>query len=171
MGRRRLSGDASRETQTELDRIAQEPGREMMRKLFSLAIALVRCPDHGLAEARHCVDRPSDRTYCPASAGPSTRRPPIPQAFVNQYCVTCHNQQLKTAGLMLDTMDTAHVATQRGDLGKGRPEDQDGHDAAERRAAARRAPSLDAFAVGARSASRSCRSAGRQSRARPRCTG
>ena len=33
-----------------------------------------------------------------------------PRAFVNQYCVTCHNQKLKTAGLTLDTMDIAHVA-------------------------------------------------------------
>src|SRR6267154_3154982 len=31
------------------------------------------------------------------------------QPFVNQYCVTCHNQRLKTAGLTLDTLDIAHV--------------------------------------------------------------
>ncbi len=29
--------------------------------------------------------------------------------FVNQYCVTCHNQRLKTAGLMLDTLDLAKI--------------------------------------------------------------
>ena len=29
--------------------------------------------------------------------------------FVNQYCVTCHNQRLKTAGLMLDTLDPAKI--------------------------------------------------------------
>ena len=29
--------------------------------------------------------------------------------FVNQYCVTCHNQRLKTAGLTLDTLDLAKV--------------------------------------------------------------
>jgi cytochrome c551/c552 len=32
------------------------------------------------------------------------------RALLNQYCVTCHNQKLKTAGLELDKMDTAHVA-------------------------------------------------------------
>src|SRR5579863_5683464 len=32
------------------------------------------------------------------------------RALLNQYCVTCHNQKLKTAGLELDQMDTAHVA-------------------------------------------------------------
>ena len=28
-----------------------------------------------------------------------------PRAFLDTYCVTCHNQKLKTAGLMLDTVD------------------------------------------------------------------
>ncbi len=31
------------------------------------------------------------------------------KAFVRQYCVTCHNQRAKTAGLLLDTMDLDHV--------------------------------------------------------------
>jgi cytochrome c551/c552 len=32
------------------------------------------------------------------------------RALLNQYCVTCHNEKLKTAGLELDKLDTAHVA-------------------------------------------------------------
>jgi cytochrome c551/c552 len=35
-----------------------------------------------------------------------------PRAFLDQYCVTCHNQQLKTAGLMLDALDVDRVAGQ-----------------------------------------------------------
>src|ERR1700733_4223644 len=31
------------------------------------------------------------------------------RALLNQYCVTCHNQKLKTGGLELDKLDTAHV--------------------------------------------------------------
>ncbi|PYS50263.1 MAG: hypothetical protein DMG13_21415 [Acidobacteria bacterium] len=31
------------------------------------------------------------------------------RAFLNQYCVVCHNERAKTAGLMLDKMDVAHV--------------------------------------------------------------
>jgi cytochrome c551/c552 len=31
------------------------------------------------------------------------------RALLDQYCVTCHNQKLKTAGLTLDTMDPTHV--------------------------------------------------------------
>src|SRR5262249_54286990 len=29
--------------------------------------------------------------------------------FLNQYCVTCHNEKTKTAGLMLDKIDLEHV--------------------------------------------------------------
>ena len=32
------------------------------------------------------------------------------RVLLNQYCVTCHNQKLKTGGLELDKLDTAHVA-------------------------------------------------------------
>jgi mono/diheme cytochrome c family protein len=31
------------------------------------------------------------------------------RALVSKYCVTCHNERLKTAGLMLDTADAEHV--------------------------------------------------------------
>jgi hypothetical protein len=34
--------------------------------------------------------------------------PPKP-ALLAQYCITCHNQRLKTAGLMLDSVDFEHV--------------------------------------------------------------
>jgi hypothetical protein len=32
------------------------------------------------------------------------------QALLNQYCVTCHNQRAKTAGVMFDTMDLSNVS-------------------------------------------------------------
>src|SRR6476619_3710237 len=35
--------------------------------------------------------------------------PPQKPALLNQYCITCHNQRLKTAGLLLDSMDLDHV--------------------------------------------------------------
>jgi mono/diheme cytochrome c family protein len=31
------------------------------------------------------------------------------QALLNQYCITCHNQKLKTGGLELDKLDLAHA--------------------------------------------------------------
>ncbi len=39
----------------------------------------------------------------PASVSPQ-------RALLNRYCVTCHNERTKTAGLTLDTLDVANVA-------------------------------------------------------------
>ncbi len=36
-------------------------------------------------------------------------QPAAERALLDQYCVTCHNQKLKTAGLTLDNADVAHV--------------------------------------------------------------
>ena len=42
------------------------------------------------------------QTSAPGSTGASH------QAVINRYCVTCHNERLKTAGLMLDAADIEH---------------------------------------------------------------
>ncbi len=42
------------------------------------------------------------------TARPQTKSPE--QALLEQYCVTCHNQKMKTAGLMLDKLDLSHPA-------------------------------------------------------------
>jgi mono/diheme cytochrome c family protein len=34
-----------------------------------------------------------------------------PQEMVNQYCITCHNERLRTAGLVLDGVDAANAAS------------------------------------------------------------
>ena len=39
----------------------------------------------------------------------ATSAAPLDPALLNQYCVTCHNQRAKTAGLMLDTLDYQHI--------------------------------------------------------------
>src|SRR5262245_62006309 len=45
------------------------------------------------------------------AAGQSAPRqgtvPPGPRGVIDRYCVTCHNERLKTAGLMWDTLDLA----------------------------------------------------------------
>jgi len=44
------------------------------------------------------------------STAPESPTPTTPsKAFVDTYCVTCHNQRAKTAGLFLDTMDVTNV--------------------------------------------------------------
>ena len=47
-------------------------------------------------------------SQAPASSPAAPTDVPI-QPVLNKYCVTCHNGRLKTAGLMLDTMDVSHV--------------------------------------------------------------
>src|SRR5262245_23556559 len=47
----------------------------------------------------------------PRAAGPQSATPPADQrALLNEYCVTCHNEKLKTAGLALDKLDLANPA-------------------------------------------------------------
>ncbi len=48
-------------------------------------------------------------------AGQADRQPAAlaaQRALLDQYCVTCHNQKLKTGGLALDWLDMAHVGDQ-----------------------------------------------------------
>ncbi len=44
---------------------------------------------------------------CAWAQQPSQRVSPE-RALINQYCVTCHNERAKTAGLMLDKLDIEH---------------------------------------------------------------
>ena len=44
----------------------------------------------------------------PTATAASTASPD-PRALLDQYCVTCHNERLKTAGLLLDRSDVGHV--------------------------------------------------------------
>ncbi len=36
---------------------------------------------------------------------------PTQTSALNQYCITCHDEKLKTGGLELDKLDLNHVAT------------------------------------------------------------
>jgi len=44
-----------------------------------------------------------------AQASPTASAPSPQRALLDRYCVTCHNQRLKTGGLTLDAMDVADV--------------------------------------------------------------
>ncbi len=46
-----------------------------------------------------------------ASAQAPASGPTDPRAFLDKYCVTCHNQKLRTAGLTLDSLDVSKPAT------------------------------------------------------------
>jgi cytochrome c551/c552 len=44
------------------------------------------------------------------TAAPQGQLAVTPRAIFDQYCIGCHNERLKTAGLMLDKLDPAHVS-------------------------------------------------------------
>ena len=61
------------------------------------------------------VDRVPERSDCGAVSASGFRRPRFylhyqPRALLDKYCVTCHNDRLKTANLSLQTLDLAKVA-------------------------------------------------------------
>jgi mono/diheme cytochrome c family protein len=43
-----------------------------------------------------------------AAPNPATSLADAPRAVLEKYCVTCHNQRLRTAGFALDTLDATH---------------------------------------------------------------
>lgn len=53
----------------------------------------------------------SSRATVVAAQAPAAQSsaPIAPRALLDTYCVTCHNQRTKTAGLMFDTMDLAQL--------------------------------------------------------------
>jgi mono/diheme cytochrome c family protein len=59
--------------------------------------------------ARQAPARPSTRATTVSQTTPAAAPMAGPRAVLDQYCVTCHNTRLKTAGLALDTLDLARV--------------------------------------------------------------
>jgi mono/diheme cytochrome c family protein len=55
----------------------------------------------GLVQA--ATSRPAPASARVTTTGPATQY----RALLDQYCVTCHNERLKTAGLMLDKLDVS----------------------------------------------------------------
>ena len=47
---------------------------------------------------------------CCGISSPAGLQTATPQTVINTYCVTCHNQRLKTSGLALDTVDVTRPA-------------------------------------------------------------
>jgi mono/diheme cytochrome c family protein len=64
---------------------------------YSMSVALAVLLGGGLAAL--------SRLGAQAPASNAVAAAPTPRVFLDTYCVTCHNQKLKTAGLMLDTVD------------------------------------------------------------------
>ena len=76
---------------------------DAMRRLTSILALLI---GGWIAAAASSVEIRAGQTDQPSTAAAQT-----PQAVFSQYCVTCHNQRLRTAGLALDTLDAARPST------------------------------------------------------------
>src|SRR6266446_8048772 len=68
----------------------------MLRTIMAIVIVLA-----GGSRLQAAWQEASSPNSSPASAH---------RALVNRYCVTCHNEKLKTAGLMLDKIDIENVS-------------------------------------------------------------
>src|SRR5437762_12386684 len=53
-----------------------------------------------------------------AGAGYAVQGPSPQRAVINQYCLGCHNEKLKTGGLVLDNVDLSRVGNQAAVLEK-----------------------------------------------------
>jgi mono/diheme cytochrome c family protein len=75
-----------------------------MKRLFPLIAGWVAITVSGSAQG--VAPRQQSAPTAPAAVAPQN----VPaRAVFDKYCVTCHNQKLKTAGLMLDTLDVTKV--------------------------------------------------------------
>jgi mono/diheme cytochrome c family protein len=78
--------------------------------LFAVAFAAVRAQEpatqrdpHGASASAKALAGPRRSSQIASEGGDD-------QAFVKQYCVTCHNERAKTGGLVLETLDPGGVA-------------------------------------------------------------
>ena len=79
----------------------------MKRTLFALAIVLVAGVRPLHIDAQQ-APAPAPRVPDPGSPIPSSVQP-----VLDQYCVTCHNERLKTGGRMARKMPSANVIGDR----------------------------------------------------------
>src|SRR5205085_12177706 len=106
LGRRRVSRDAPCATEAEFgcsNQEARDCGSSQLMKsparfpAAAVFAAIVGAVTPGAAQAPAAPQQP---------------------ALLQQYCITCHNQRLKTGGLTIDTMDFDHFALDSGSWDK-----------------------------------------------------
>ena len=78
---------------------------------FGTGYLHLKAQSQGPATAQNSAPAPRSQVTA-AQAPPSRPASPAavsPRVVLDKYCVTCHNERLKTAGLLLDKMDVDHV--------------------------------------------------------------
>ena len=100
---------------------------------------MIACGSMALAaaiSATLAADQTSAQTSPRPGTMPAAAQTPA-RELVTTYCVSCHNQRLKTANLMLDRVDAEQVSNSAEDMGKGDRQASEPRDAASGRAASR----------------------------------
>ena len=77
-----------------------------MKKLFSIVVGVLVAAGWGQA-----ISGQASAPRTTAAAAPQRAAAPAAQDLVTRYCVTCHNDRLKTAGLTLQGVDAARPGT------------------------------------------------------------
>ena len=84
------------------------------RSAFGLFVVLTSAWIGAAASSMRAVDQPQQPPAAPTAPVPAVRAASVPteipsrQAILQRYCISCHNQKLKTAGLELDQFDIEH---------------------------------------------------------------
>ena len=78
----------------------------MLSRVIPCGVIVVLAAGYGHAGRLHAAapQAPGAQAATPAAVSPSSS-----QALLTEYCVACHNEKLKTAGLMLDKADLQQV--------------------------------------------------------------
>src|SRR5262245_66207355 len=71
-----------------------------------MSVALVSGQSSQVARQSKPVSNPIAQSQAKSPAAPDAA---TQRALMDQYCVTCHNAKLKTANLLLDQLDLAHL--------------------------------------------------------------
>ena len=78
----------------------------MSRMLTVAAMGLALCAAEPLRVVTvHAAGQVGSRTAATSSQATAANQRPPDRALLDQYCVTCHNERLKTGGLSLDKVD------------------------------------------------------------------
>ncbi len=84
------------------------------RALSTICLAgMALCVGASLGPVRMEAAQPGAQKAAQPGAQTAARPPAPSRALLDRYCVTCHNERLKTGGLMLDTVDLARVEAHR----------------------------------------------------------
>ena len=86
-----------------------------MKRLAACAVGFVVAAGVGPAHVRAAASSPANPPPQQQAAALGPSEPARVRALLDRYCVTCHNDRLRTAGLTLDALDAgrvgAHAAT------------------------------------------------------------